>query len=46
MVGFAVEPEGAVHQQWAWPPVCVAVRGDPGQPLSEADVLWPSKEAL
>jgi ABC-type branched-subunit amino acid transport system substrate-binding protein len=46
VVRFAVEPEGAVHHQWAWPPVCVAARGDPGRPLSEADVLWPSKEAL
>jgi ABC-type branched-subunit amino acid transport system substrate-binding protein len=45
-VRFAVEPEGAVHQQWAWPPVCVAARGDPGRRLSEANVLWPSKEAL
>jgi len=45
VVSFAVEPEGARHQQWAWPPVCVAVRGDPGRPLSAADALWPSKEA-
>ena len=46
VVSFAVEPEGAVHQQWAWPPICVAVRGEPGRPLSEADVLWPSTVGL
>jgi hypothetical protein len=46
VVRFAVEPEGALHEQWAWPPVCVGVRNDPGRPLSEANVLWPSKEAL
>ena len=40
VVRFAVEPEGVVHQQWAWPPVCVAARGEPGTPLSEAEVLW------
>jgi hypothetical protein len=39
-VRFAVEPDGVVHQQWAWPPVCVAARGEPGTPLSEAEVLW------
>ncbi len=41
VVSFAAEPEGAVHHQWAWPPICVAARGNPGRPLSEADVLWP-----
>jgi ABC-type branched-subunit amino acid transport system substrate-binding protein len=40
-IRFAIEPEGAVHQQWTWPPICVAARGGPGQPLSEADVLSP-----
>jgi len=45
-VRFAVEPEGAVHHQWAWPPVCITARGDSGRPLSKADVLWPSNHAL
>ena len=42
VVRFAVEPKGAIHQQWASPPICVVARGDPGRPLSEANVLWPS----
>jgi hypothetical protein len=42
VIRFGIEPVGAVHQQWAWPPICVAARGDPGRPLSEADVVWPS----
>lgn len=44
IVRFAVEPDGVVHQQWAWPPVCVAARGDPGSPLSETEVLWTTAE--
>lgn len=40
IVRFSDEPDGVVHQQWTWPPVCVATRGRPGEPLSEAQVLW------
>jgi ABC-type branched-subunit amino acid transport system substrate-binding protein len=40
LVRFSTEPDGVVHQQWAWPPVCVAARGDPARSLSEADLLW------
>lgn len=42
LIRFGIEPAGAVHQQWAWPPICVAARGAPGRALSEADVVWPS----
>ena len=45
LVRFSTEPDGVVHQQWAWPPVCVTARADPGQPLSQADVLWIASEA-
>lgn len=44
VVRFAIEPDGVVHQQWAWPPVCVAARGGPEEPLSEAEVLWTTAE--
>lgn len=45
LVRFSSEPEGVVHQQWAWPPVCVAAHAIPGRPLSEADVSWVAPEA-
>ena len=39
-VRFSTEPEGVVHQQWKWPPVCVVAYTRPQQPLTEPDVLW------
>lgn len=40
VVRLSVAAEGVVHQQWAWPPVCVAARSRPGKPLSETEMLW------
>jgi hypothetical protein len=39
LIRFSTEPEGVVHQQWAWPPVCVAMRSS-GRPLSEETAVW------
>jgi ABC-type branched-subunit amino acid transport system substrate-binding protein len=44
-VCFSTEPDGVVHQQWAWPPICVTARAEPGRPLSQADLLWIASEA-
>lgn len=37
---FSTEPTGTVHQQWAWPPVCVVEYRQPRQAFSDADLLW------
>jgi ABC-type branched-subunit amino acid transport system substrate-binding protein len=44
VVRFTVEPDGVVHQQWTWPPVCVATRGTSGAPLSDAHIVWTTPE--
>ena len=40
MIKFSTEPEGVVHQQWKWPPVCVVAFSDAGQNISKVDLLW------
>jgi ABC-type branched-subunit amino acid transport system substrate-binding protein len=39
-IRFSTEPDGVVHQQWKWPPVCVLAYSRPQQPFREADLLW------
>lgn len=39
-VAFSTEPEGVVHQQWRWPPVCVVAYRHPHQRFSAAVLLW------
>jgi len=39
-VAFSTEPEGVVHQQWRWPPVCVVAYRHPHQQFSAAVLLW------
>lgn len=39
-IRFSTDHEGVVHQQWKWPPVCVAVRRHHRQAISDAEVLW------
>jgi len=39
-IQFSTEPDGVVHQQWKWPPVCVVAYARPQQMLAEADLLW------
>jgi ABC-type branched-subunit amino acid transport system substrate-binding protein len=39
-IQFSTEPEGVVHQQWKWPPVCVVAYSRPQQTFPEADLLW------
>ncbi|MGH7362381.1 MAG: ABC transporter substrate-binding protein [Candidatus Methylomirabilales bacterium] len=39
-VAFSTEPEGVVHQQWRWPPVCVVAYRHPHQRFSDAVLLW------
>lgn len=41
LIRFSTQPEGVVHQQWAWPPVCVATRTS-GPPLFEECVRYPA----
>jgi ABC-type branched-subunit amino acid transport system substrate-binding protein len=38
-ISFSTEREGVVHQQWKWPPVCVAVYSHARQSFPEADIL-------
>jgi ABC-type branched-subunit amino acid transport system substrate-binding protein len=40
IIRFSTEPDGVVHQQWKWPPVCVVAYARPQQTLAEADLLW------
>ncbi|HEY6364124.1 MAG TPA: ABC transporter substrate-binding protein [Candidatus Binatia bacterium] len=39
-IQFSTEPDGVVHQQWKWPPVCVVAYARPQQTFAEADLLW------
>lgn len=39
-IRFSTEPEGVVHQQWRWPPVCVVAHRRPHEAPSSAEVLW------
>jgi ABC-type branched-subunit amino acid transport system substrate-binding protein len=39
-IQFSTEPDGVVHQQWKWPPVCVVAYSRPQQTFPEADLLW------
>ncbi|MGB5081470.1 MAG: ABC transporter substrate-binding protein [Burkholderiales bacterium] len=39
-IKFSTEREGAVHQQWKWPPVCVVAFSHARQAFSETDLLW------
>jgi ABC-type branched-subunit amino acid transport system substrate-binding protein len=39
-IQFSTEPDGVVHQQWKWPPVCVVAYTRPQQTFAEADLLW------
>jgi len=39
-IAFATQSEGVVHQQWRWPPVCVAAYREPRQRFSTAVLLW------
>ena len=39
-VRFSTEPDGVVHQQWRWPPVCVVSHPHPHASPSQVDVLW------
>jgi ABC-type branched-subunit amino acid transport system substrate-binding protein len=42
-IRFSTEPAGVVHQQWKWPPVCVAVYRQVPRQFGEADILWDSQ---
>ena len=44
-IRFSTEPEGVVHQQWKWPPVCVVAFSHARQAFSEADLLWDADHA-
>ncbi|MBM2811922.1 MAG: livJ, partial [Chloroflexi bacterium] len=37
---FSTEPDGIVHQQWAWPPVSVVAYDHRYQQFSSANLLW------
>ncbi|MGH7362629.1 MAG: ABC transporter substrate-binding protein [Candidatus Methylomirabilales bacterium] len=39
-IAFSTEPEGVVHQQWRWPPVCVVAYHQPRQRFATASLLW------
>jgi ABC-type branched-subunit amino acid transport system substrate-binding protein len=42
-IRFSTEPAGVVHQQWKWPPICVAVYRQVPRQFGEADILWDSQ---
>jgi ABC-type branched-subunit amino acid transport system substrate-binding protein len=42
-IKFSTEPAGLVHQQWKWPPVCVAAYHKVPRQFGEADILWDSR---
>ena len=43
-IQFSTEPNGVVHQQWKWPPVCVVAYSQPQQTFPEADLLWDAED--
>lgn len=46
LVSFSTEPAGVVHQQWKWPPVCVASHRRAYEAPSEADIVWIADSVL
>lgn len=40
VIRFSTEADGVVHQQWTWPPACVATRETSHGRLSDATILW------
>ena len=46
MINFSSEPNGVVHQQWKWPPVCVLAYDRTPRQFGEAELLWDGQLGL
>jgi ABC-type branched-subunit amino acid transport system substrate-binding protein len=45
-INFSSEPNGVVHQQWKWPPVCVMAYDRAPRQFGEAELFWDSQLGL